>query len=290
MATLHLKFDDDDPWIIEEKMFNLLNDYLQPSSTKSALKTVQDLDALFPIHRINEDQPEGEPREPPESFLSHLWPLILNTASQMPHYHPSQEKFAELMKSLKGLVSRTPIVSINGHDTKLWGDLPNMYWTIWEELDRMPESGEESKQRWRNASCFLARLTRDRTYDWFDLAISQVGGCLEGHSVFRHAHAHRPDVVTQFIPELDENIELALDWLSICGHLLFDLDKEVEGSGGGPLWNGKLGLCPERWQFWKERFVELGEFAGVAERTRELARKTVDKMEVIEREAKARVN
>lgn len=106
--------------------------------------------------------------------------------------------------------------------------------------------------------------------------------------MLRHAHAHRRDVVTQFIPERDEDIDLALDWLSICGHLLFDLDEEVEWSGGGPLWNGKAGLCPERWQFWKERFGELGEFDGVDERTRELARKIIDKMESIEKEAKAR--
>lgn len=152
----------------------------------------------------------------------------------------------------------------------------------------MATCDEKSKQRWKNASCFLARLTRDRTYDWFSLAISQVGGCLEGHSVLRHAHAHRRDVVTQFIPERDEDIDLALDWLSICEHLLFDLDEEVEWSGGGPLWNGKAGLCPERWQFWKGRFGELGEFDGVAERTRELARKIRDKMESIEKQAKAR--
>lgn len=134
--SLQLEFDDDDPWIIEEKMSNLLNDFLQPSSSKSALDIAQGIDALFPTHRSNEDQPEGEPREPPESFFLHLWPLILYTAAQIPHDHPSQEKLAELIKALKGLVSKTPIVSIDGHDAQLWGDLPYMYWTIWEELDR----------------------------------------------------------------------------------------------------------------------------------------------------------
>lgn len=61
------KFHDDDPWVIGEKMFNHLNDYLHPSSTKSALETAQALDALFPTHRSDEDQPEGEPRNHPRA-------------------------------------------------------------------------------------------------------------------------------------------------------------------------------------------------------------------------------
>jgi len=60
--------------------------------------------------------------------------------------------------------------------------------------------------------------------------------------VLRHAHAHRPDVFTHFIPEWDENIDLALDWLSICGHLLFDLDGEVEEVEGVRCGIGNLGF------------------------------------------------
>lgn len=60
--------------------------------------------------------------------------------------------------------------------------------------------------------------------------------------MLRHAHAHRPDVFTHFIPEWDENIDLALDWLSICGHLLFDLDEEVEEVEGVRCGIGNLGF------------------------------------------------
>lgn len=285
-------------------MFNLLNDYLQHSSTKSALETTQALDNLFPIHRSNEDQPHGEPREPPQSFLLHMWPLFLNIASQIPHDHPAQEKLAELVGTLKNLVSKSPIVHIDCSDYKLWRDLPLLFPTIEEELERrfllppksdrqrltrlleMANCDADSKQTYRNASSFLARLTRDRTADWFALAIGEVGGCLEGHVVFRHAHAHRGTPILDFIPERDEDIEGAFDWISICGHVLFSLDMEVKQSGGGPLWEGKLGLCPERWQLWKERLGELAEFGGVSERARKLARETRDRMEVVESDAK----
>lgn len=150
----------------------------------------------------------------------------------------------------------------------------------------MANCDEESKRSRRNASSFLARLTRDRTADWLALAISEVGGCLEGHVVFRHAHAHRGTPVLDFIAERDGDIESAFDWVSICGHALFTLDVEVERSGGGPLWEGKLGLCPERWQLWKDRLGELSVFDGVSERTRKLAKETKDRMEVVERDAR----
>lgn len=117
-------------------MFNLLNDYLQSASTISALDTAQALDSLFPTHRSDEDQPQGEPREPPESFLLHMWPLSLNIAAQIPHDHPAQDKLAELVKTLKSLVSKTPIVHIDGSDTQLWEDLPSLFSTIEEELER----------------------------------------------------------------------------------------------------------------------------------------------------------
>lgn len=150
----------------------------------------------------------------------------------------------------------------------------------------MANCDEESKKIRRNASSFLARLTRDRTADWLALAISEVGGRLEGHIVFRHAHAHRGTPTSEFIPERDQDIESAFDWISICGHVLFSLDMEVEQSGGGPLWEGKHGLCPERWQLWKKRLGELSAFGGVSERTRELAKETRDRMEVAERDAR----
>lgn len=132
-------------------MFNLLNDYLQPSSTTSALDTTQALDNLFPTHRSDEDQPQGEPREPPESFLLHMWPLFLNIASQIPHNNPAQEKLAELVKTLKALVSKTPIVHIDCSDTKLWRDLPLLFPTIEEELERrFPSSFPRIRQTTSN--------------------------------------------------------------------------------------------------------------------------------------------
>lgn len=136
MSALHLKFDDDDPWIIEQKMFDFLNDYLQPASTVSANETAQALDNLFPTHRSDEDQPQGEPREPPESFLLHMWPLFLNIASQIPHDHPAQDRLAELVKTLRALVSKSPILHIDGSDTQLWRDLPLLFPTMEEELER----------------------------------------------------------------------------------------------------------------------------------------------------------
>jgi len=44
--ALSLYLDDDDPWIIEQKIFDILNDYLQPKSNITAA-AAQSIDNLF---------------------------------------------------------------------------------------------------------------------------------------------------------------------------------------------------------------------------------------------------
>ncbi|KAF7596409.1 hypothetical protein BBP40_001716 [Aspergillus hancockii] len=141
MSALHLKLTDDDPWIIEQKIFDLLNDYLQLSSPRSALSTANTLDTLFPTNRPDQDQPKDEPKEEPESFLWHMWPLIHRIAQRIPHSHPSQEKLAELVKTLKTLTSKTPTVHIWGSYRKLWADLPLLGPTLREEIDPAKKAG-----------------------------------------------------------------------------------------------------------------------------------------------------
>lgn len=46
--ALSLYLDDDDSWIIEQKIFNLLNNYLQPNSAITAAAAVQSVNNLFP--------------------------------------------------------------------------------------------------------------------------------------------------------------------------------------------------------------------------------------------------
>ena len=49
--ALSLYFDDDDPWVIDQKIFDTLNVYLQPDSSSSAEEAAQLIDGLFPANR-----------------------------------------------------------------------------------------------------------------------------------------------------------------------------------------------------------------------------------------------
>ncbi|KAE8393177.1 hypothetical protein BDV23DRAFT_180781 [Aspergillus alliaceus] len=191
MSRLHLNLNDDDPWIIEQKIFDLLNDYLQPCNAKSALTTAQELDNLFPTNRSIEGQPKNEHREEPESF----------------------------------------------------GTCP----TLLEEINRTGFTGTEGRQNWHNLSTLLARMTRDRTANFFGIAIQEIGEDLEGHVLFRHEHAYPGDLEIGFLPGVEEDIATAAEWTALRGDVLFSRDEEVPGSRSGPLWEGKSGLCPGRW-------------------------------------------
>ncbi|KAN0076507.1 hypothetical protein V8E54_006649 [Elaphomyces granulatus] len=51
----------------------------------------------------------------------------------------------------------------------------------------------------------------------------------------------------------------------------------------GSLYDGKIGHCLDRWQFWKSRFSEVKD--EVDEEVAEMAQRAADAMETLEREA-----
>jgi hypothetical protein len=104
-VTLHLQsLEDDDPWIIEQKTFDILNDYLQPYSTISAVTAAIALDDLNPMKR----KESGEEVEAIESFLLETWGTFIEIAKQIPRDHSSQERFIDLIEVLTHL----PLISV----------------------------------------------------------------------------------------------------------------------------------------------------------------------------------
>ena len=86
-------------------------------------------------------------------------------------------------------------------------------------------------------------------------------------------------------PKLDCDIAVAAEWIEHSGTFLFseltdeEGDEEDRSTAAGSLYQGKDGLCPERWQFWKLRFGEISkQVGGDSQRT---AVETKDKMEAI---------
>jgi hypothetical protein len=118
-SKVPLRLHDDDPWIIEQKIFDIVSSFVQPDSTQKAADAVDAIDRLFPLHRTasntgscnaaaadaadtenarkDDDADADENSKPPESpgtFMWNLWPVFYNIAQQLqaPPPPPSSAK------------------------------------------------------------------------------------------------------------------------------------------------------------------------------------------------------
>ncbi|KAH7882960.1 hypothetical protein F5I97DRAFT_1978005 [Phlebopus sp. FC_14] len=290
MATLDLHIEcvgDSDPWDIEQHMFDVLSDYLQPSSTMSPITAAEQFNFCFPLNRT--DGENGEGKESEDSFLWELWSLVLRVAQQVPHRHPSQDRLAQWVKALVDFPIETR-ANIGGVEQRFPQDLPLFHQSILEFGHTFSTAelhvNQQKRKRWQNFSAFIARLTRDRTqpepllFTW----------------TLRDALENEPDPRSKAYqiqgPTLDAQIPATVEWILVAGPVLYqacssaDPNERVEydAAKGGRNFRGPKGLSMERWHFWKERFLQIQVHGQVAEGTRLLAKQAVEVMEKIEHE------
>lgn len=107
MASLSLRvsaLETDQPWIIAQKVFDILNDYLQPSNSTAPVDAARGIDNLTPMKR---DLGDGEAKEGAEAFLWEIWEIFITIARQIPHDHPSQDRLVALIQALTTLPPTT---------------------------------------------------------------------------------------------------------------------------------------------------------------------------------------
>ncbi|KAI5810444.1 hypothetical protein BZA77DRAFT_287883 [Pyronema omphalodes] len=272
--------DDDKPWVIAEHIFNIINDYLQPSNTLSATEAAQKLDALFPNNRPDVD---GEDKEEAGSFLAEFWEIIVMIAQQIPALHPAQDNLIGLLKALRELPTDLK-VDIWGSDCRVWQDLPLIGVHMVEAENYTSE--EDEPEKWKNFNAFCARLTRDGLCDMSLMGTHTLSSALEEEPDSRsRAYKAYGETFARQIP-------VAELWFSIAGKAMFercrgDVDTEDLKDGcAGHLWENKpLGLSIERWDFWKDRFRTIGAHPVADEPTKEVAKKAHDVMNTIQSQA-----
>ncbi len=137
--TLGLKLEDDDPWDVDQAIFDILVDVLEPDSTLSLQEAALKLDALFPTKRSEQEKP----KETPESFLWEFWGRFVKTAQQIPHDSPAQDQLVDLVLALKSL-DNPQTLEIWGRKVQLWTDLPLL--------------GPELTEAWNCESCLDLRI------------------------------------------------------------------------------------------------------------------------------------
>ncbi|KAK2875606.1 hypothetical protein FQN49_001566 [Arthroderma sp. PD_2] len=296
MAALSLRLpslEDGDPWIVHQKLFDVLNEYLQPSSSTGSPSAAKVIDSLTPNKRQGLDpSDDAKPKEECESFLLETWGTFIEIARQIPSEHASQDRLVDLVKALSELPSTS--AEIWGSTMQVWTDLPLLGPSMREAW--IPPTGAHGKslspndaQRWINQNAFAARLLNLEKVSWSNFAVWSLRAALE-EKPSTSAESYNCDVAA------------AAQWILHSGSYLLkevksDADKEIqeqeedEGEAkpnrGQPLaagslykGKGKARLCPERWQFWKQQFGEITQ-QGAEENVKSIAQQAKEKMDSV---------
>ena len=142
-----------------------------------------------------------------------------------------------------------------------------------EELNRF----SSSDQQWQSLNGFAARLRRDGTLKGETYALWAMRDALEIEPDHRARAYHTQG------PLLDHNVPVAAEWISIAGLKLFLCEEDYSSSAkAGWQWKGKNSFSRERWQFWAQRFENIGENEQAAPQTREVAKQAAGKMRRIQ--------
>ncbi|KAJ5446879.1 hypothetical protein N7445_001700 [Penicillium cf. griseofulvum] len=269
-APLHLRLaslEDDDPWIVEQKYFMILNNSLQPSSQVLAAEAAARINELTPMNR----EANGEEAEEPESWCLEFWGTINELVKQIPYDHPSQDKMVEIIKELKALPG-VEVFVYKTATTRIWTDLPYLM-EVWHEYAVTPEpkDGALEFERWVNWQAFSARVLQTGLADWFRLTTR----------CFRHAFEEEPLQVNEFS---ECRIRGAAQWIEYSGEMLFhSLDNLPDFMHliPGTLYTGKGGLSRERWDFWEASFHACAENENFMAETVLICDKAAQKMAAI---------
>jgi len=132
---------------------------------------------------------------------------------------------------------------------------------------------------YENVNKFLAHLmiTTVPAFSFSIFALWAMRAALETPLVHLRPEHDTPDIT----------LPAAAAWISVAGAQIYGWDEEFShgpkvGAPGssGPLWNGKHGLCKERWQLWGKRFGEL---------TSSESDQITDDLRIVARHAEARM-
>ncbi|RMJ11817.1 hypothetical protein CDV36_008532 [Fusarium kuroshium] len=292
MSSVQLKVEVENAPDFADDVVDILNSVLAAKTTP--IEAAKALDSLC------------TEESDPATFLGLFWEFFHPLARQIPYDSQDQDRLAAVVQALDKLPPR--IVTFKAG----WGETTDRVGPLWEDLrstvaahfydtfsdSDQPASGEEyRKQRKLNLNAFAARLTSllhlstEMYFLW-----AMVDG-LEGTMTFVWG---APDVINKDPAAVDVyDIKAAAAWMIHAAHVFYGRDEEVRGGGGGPLWKlpkkeglklrrrykGTDGLCPLRWQLWKDRFAVFRDSEVLDAGIRKEAGDAYDAMERVEDEA-----
>uniref|UniRef100_L2FG66 Uncharacterized protein n=1 Tax=Colletotrichum fructicola (strain Nara gc5) TaxID=1213859 RepID=L2FG66_COLFN len=212
-----------------------------------------------------------------------------------------------VIKSLHDLPPKTVSLgqewgSDGADSVPVWTGLPMFGNTFREKIDtvNLQTSEEQDKQKAVNLQAYAARVAGLGLVPFGMYAIWAFVDALEGTMKPIRGGPDEIDSDPSAVPDISSKVTIAANWMKYAGHRLYGRDEEVHGATAGPLWKldkkeavklrrklrGTDGLCPERWNLWKERFAVMRDAQGVDDAARENAKAAFDVMEQIEQGGK----
>lgn len=154
------------------------------------------------------------------------------------------------------------------------------------DFDPPPDDPDQAnaRLRWKNINAFAARITAfpcANTYKTYGL-----------WSLRQALEDDAQENGYEYLPTLDGSVPAAAQWIFHAGQVIFACEDKIEPSRqrgdplrGGALWKGKSEFSKERWSLWKTRFEWMQGVETLAASTKEIAKKAVEAMEQIEKDA-----
>ncbi|KAI9749597.1 MAG: 1,3-beta-glucanosyltransferase gas1 [Chaenotheca gracillima] len=259
MAALDLTMEDVEDDIFTEKSFNLLHDFLQPTTTLTLESTA---DSILEV--LSSCDPEG----------LEVWDFgetCIMLAEQIPYHHPSQLKLVRLLEYL-------------GKPNSLEHGVFR-YQRLGESLRESLDSVDREKGiAYANFHAFAANLREHRIFrtdpTW---------------AIWAQREAHE-GVSTRPNGSRDVVLLAAAQWILLYGQTLFkqivftgDISpREVQFWKPGPLYDGQADLSLQRWYFWRDGFKsaasgEKEQNKGLGQECKSVAAKAADMMDSLER-------
>ncbi|RSL50340.1 hypothetical protein CEP54_012000 [Fusarium duplospermum] len=289
MSSVQLKVEVDNAPDFADDVVGILNSVLAAETTP--------IEAAKAIDSLCTEESD------PATFLGLFWEFFHPLARQIPYDSQDQDRLGAVVQALDQLPPRIVTFKVGWGETTdrvgpLWGDLRSNvaahFYDTFGDSDLPALSEEYRKQRKLNLNAFAARLTSllhlstEMYFLW-----AMVDG-LEGTMTFVWG---APDVINGDPAAVDEHdIKAAAAWLIHTAHVFYGRDEEVKGGGGGPLWvlpkkeglklrrryKGTDGLCPLRWQLWKDRLAAFRHSEALNAQIRKEAGDAYDAMEKAE--------
>ncbi|KAI5867009.1 hypothetical protein GGS23DRAFT_553122 [Durotheca rogersii] len=298
MPHVQLKIEDEAAPDFAPGVVEILNSAFAPENPTPAREAAQAIDALC----IEDYEKNGTA----SSTLWWFWDLIHDLARQVPYDSPEQDRLAAVIQALHDLPPKTVNLGEDWglgsqNPVEIWTKFPMFGNTLYDKLNGDNDSrapGEvQKKERRVNMQAYAARVAGLGLVPFETYAIWALVDALEGTMTpIRGA----PDEVNEdpaAVEDISYKVKAAAMWIIHGGHLLYGRDEEVTGATAGPLWRlpkkeanklrrkfrGTDGLCPLRWQLWKERFAVIRDTDALDAVTRKQAGDAYAAMDKVEK-------